>query len=65
MENIVKACPKCGENGFIIIETLIHEGSFDDGVLIASGHPENETSDVICKNCDEHLNIDEIEVEYC
>ena len=66
MEIKLKVCPKCGENDFKVIETLVHRAEFGDGgTLDVYTCMENSTDSVTCTKCGYEVPMEQVEVEYC
>lgn len=60
-------CPKCGHKRFWITEVLTHEGEYEpkEKMILISGHPDPETTEIICKKCGKLIDPSHFNFEYC
>jgi predicted nucleic-acid-binding Zn-ribbon protein len=57
----ITGCPKCGENEFLIIESITRRAAFsDEGVLDCFGVKDNAVETLLCRNCEYEFPASEI-----
>lgn len=60
-------CPKCKSTSFWITEVLTHDGDYEPDakmILINTSHSDNETTEIICKECGKQFDPSLFKFEY-